>query len=130
MRFVIAIFGLLGTLSAQIVCRPVGSKGDVDPSFNSRQIRGIDSDLSSRIQLFANYHSHPVRCFEHLHGTFGLGDGKVVHSLWVEVRPYEQWMSDSSFCSPSRTGEPLFRFSVGILEKPGQEFAEQLITDL
>ncbi len=122
MRFVIAIFGLLGALSAQVICRPVDSKGNVDLSFfDTTKRAGIDNDLSSRIQLFTNYPSHPVRCFEHLQGTFGLGNGKIVHDLYVDVKPYEQWMSDSDSCSPTRTREPLFRFGKEVLEQRTQE---------
>src|SRR6266576_3633232 len=86
MRFVIAIFGLLGALSAQVICRPVDSKGNVDLSF---------FDTTKR--------------------------AGIVHDLYVDVKPYEQWMSDSDSCSPTRTREPLFRFGKEVLEQRTQE---------
>jgi hypothetical protein len=92
MKFVIAILGLLGTLSAQVVCRPVNSKGSLDSLFETKTIAA--TDLSQR---FTDYLLHPVRCFEHASGTLAL-DGKIIHDWWFEIEPVEPFRPDVLFC--------------------------------
>ena len=123
MRLFIAIFGSLGSLSAQVICSPVESSVDLS-FFDTAKSGANDSELSSRIQLFRDYLSHRMQCFEHLQGTFGIGTGNV-HSLYVEVKSYERWISGSAFCSSSRSKVPLFRFSQGLTEQSGQETPER-----
>jgi hypothetical protein len=126
MKLVIAIFGLLSTLSAQIICRPVDAKGNVEAaSFNSWKIASTKSDLSSNTHFFADYSSRPVRCFELLHGTLSVNSVEIVHDFWVEIKPFERWMSDSAFCSSSRSKLPLFSFSQGLTKQSGQETPER-----
>jgi hypothetical protein len=101
MRLVIAIFGLLGTLSAQDICRPVDAKGGLDYLFETKT--NATADLSQR---FTEYVSHPVRCFEQLHGTFGLGNGKIVHSLYLEIKPVKPFTPMSLLCPKAPSNEP------------------------
>jgi len=122
MKLVIAIFGLLSALSAQVVCRPVDPEGSFDLSlFDTKKIVHTDDDLPLTKFLFTGYSSRPLRCFEHLHGTLALNNGKIVHDLYVEVKAYEGWMSDADSCSPSQTKEPLFRFNKEVLKQQRQE---------
>ncbi|MGP8095256.1 MAG: hypothetical protein ACLP72_18245 [Candidatus Sulfotelmatobacter sp.] len=122
MKFVIAIFGLLSTLSAQVICRPVDFNGSLDiASLFSAKTASIDNNLPVNSYLVTEYPTRPVRCFERLQGTFGLGNGKFVHSLWVELKPLERWMSDAAFCSAALSKEPLFRFSHETAQQSGRE---------
>jgi hypothetical protein len=122
MKFVIAILGLLGSLSAQIICRSVDSKGIFDLFlFGSKEIAGTVNDLPTGIYLFTHYDPHSVRCLEHVQGTFGLNNGKIVHGHYVEGKPFEEWMSDADFCSPSRTRGLRFRFSEEVLQRQRPE---------
>ena len=121
MKLVIAIFGLLGTLSAQVFCYPVDAKGNVDLTLETKKTISLVRHLPSSSYLFTDYVPSRERCYEHIGGTIGVGNGKVVHSLWVEVKPYEKWMSDSNSCSPSRSKEPLVRFREAILGSTRQE---------
>ena len=122
MKLVIAILGLLGTLAAQVICYPVGSKGNLDLSLESKRIARTDYDQVSDSHLFTDYSSRRVRCFEHVGGTLALGNGKIVHSFYVEIaalelRPEFRW-SGSLFCPTSRSREWLAEFSTGHLEWP------------
>ena len=99
MRLVIAIFVLLGALSAQVVCRPAYSKGNLDSLFETKTI--VTTDLSRRL---TDYVSHPRRCFVHEHGTLAL-EGKIVHDWWSEIEPTEPFRSDAFFCPTLRSKE-------------------------
>jgi hypothetical protein len=124
-----AIFGLLSTLSAQVICRPVDAKDAFEwSSLDSKKVAFTDNDPPSRNYLVTDYSSQPVRCFEHVGGTIALNNGKVVHSAWVEVKPLERWMSDASSCSASQSKEPLFRFVNGIFERQEHEPARRSIS--
>jgi len=114
MKLVIAILGLLGSLSAQVFCYPVDAKGNVDLTLETKKTISLVRDVTSSSHLFADYVPTRERCYEHIVGTIALNDGKVVHSIWVEVKLYEKWMSDSNSCSPPRSKEPLVRFREGI----------------
>jgi hypothetical protein len=119
MKLVIAIFGLLGTLSAQVICRPAEAKSSVYPSlFDAKKIASIANDSPLKTYLFTEYPSRPVRCFEHMGGTLALSNGKIVHDFWVEVTPFDRWISVAS-CSTSVSKEALFTFTKGIFEWPG-----------
>jgi hypothetical protein len=122
MKLVIAIFGLLSSLSAQVMCYPVDAKGNVDLALETKKVINVDRDLTSGRNFFTNYFSTArERCYEHIVGMIALGNGKIVSSVWVEVKVYEKWMSDSNSCLPSRSKEPLSRFSEGIFEGQGRE---------
>jgi hypothetical protein len=121
MKLVIAIFGLLSALSAQVVCRPVDPKGSFDLSvFDSKEIAHTDDDLPLKKLLFTDYSSRLVRCFEHLHGTLALNNGEIVHDFYVEAKHFELWMSDAASCSPSLSKEPRFWFNKGIFQSQAQ----------
>jgi hypothetical protein len=129
MKLVIAIFGLFSALSAQVVCRPVDPKGSFDLSlFDSKKIAHTDDDLPLKKLLFTDYSSPPVRCFEHLHGTLALNNGKIVHDFYVEAKHFELWMSDDASCSPSLSNEPRFWFSKGIFQAQAQATKTKPVT--
>ncbi len=129
MRFVIAIFGLLSSLSAQVICRPVDSSGNLDiASLDIEKIFSIENNRPVKNYLVTDYPARPARCFEHLQGTIGLNNGQVVHSVWVEMRPLERWVSDSSSCAASRSKEPLFMFRQEIVKKSGEEVERKQVS--
>ena len=122
MRLVIAIFGLLGALSAQVICRPLDSMGNFDWSTpDIQKMTQADNNPPVKNYLVTELHSRPVRCFEYVGGTIALYNGKIVHSAWLESTPLEQWPADVSSCSASRSKEPLFRFMKRINESNAQE---------
>ena len=124
MRFAIAIFGLVTSLSAQVICQPVDSNGRLEiATLDRAMIFKIDNNLPVNVNkyLVTDYPTREVRCYEQLHGTIQLGSGKIVHSVWIEMTPLERWISDSVFCSALRSKEPLYRFAKGIREAPPQE---------
>jgi len=121
MRLVIAILVLASALSAQVVCYPVDPKGKVDLTHEAKNVVSVGGDPISSVHLFVDFAPTRERCYEYLGGTIALNSGKIVHSFWVEVKPYEQWMSDADSCSSTRTKEPLVRFRTAILERPGAE---------
>jgi hypothetical protein len=125
MKLVITLLGLLGTLTAQVVCYPVDSSGSLDfSSPHTEKIFSIESGRYLKSYLVTDHPTRPVRCFEHFGGTIGLNNGQIVHSFWVELKPREQWVSAFS-CSASRSEEPLFRFSQRIVKRSAHEGERQ-----
>ena len=125
MRFVIAIFELVTSLSAQIVCKPVDSA-----SFDSAMIFKIEyPSFPANVDkyLVTDYPTRPVRCYERIQGTFSVPNGKFVQRMWGESKTLERWMSDSSWCSASRSKEPLYRFMSGIRARQPQEAEKEHI---
>lgn len=131
MRFAIAIFGLVTSLSAQVVCQPVDSNRRVDiASLDSATVFKIDNSWPKNMKkyLVTDYPAREVRCYEQLHGTIALGSGKIVHSVWIEMTQLDRWMADSGFCSAARSKEPLYRFLKGIREGQRQETEVKPVT--
>ena len=131
MRFAIVIFGLVASLSAQVVCQPVDSNGRVDiASLDSATTFKIDIGwhVGANNYLVTDYPMREVRCHERLHGTIALGNGKIVHSAWIGVTQLDRWMADSGFCSAARSKEPLYRFLKEIREGQLQETEVKPVT--
>ena len=115
MRLAIAILGLAGSLSAQIVCRSVDAKDRPDLSFDASRIRSMSlnfasADFSNVLAsqdfsppYFSKALSLKVRCWEHISGTLSM-NGKIVHDLYREMSRDESWLTDGILCRP-RNGE-------------------------
>ena len=121
MKLVIAIFGLLSSLSAQVFCRPVDAQGGPDlPLFNVKKLVDISGHSPSKFS-FVDSSPPQTRCYTRLTGAIALNNGKIVTELDVENPTFERWVSDSNLCSPPRLKESIFRFSKGIVEGQGHE---------
>jgi len=128
MRLVMAIFGLLSTLSAQVICCPADPKASPDLSlFDREKIASTHNNLPVNRYRLTDYPSRRLHCFEHANGTVFL-NGKIVHGFWIELKPLERWMSDAPLCSASRSKEPLFRFMDDSFEWQQQETKTKPVT--
>jgi len=122
MKFAFAIFGLVGMLPAQIICRPVGSKSALDCSSMVKKVASADRILFSGVlAIFDDSQSN--KCFERVQGTFALGNGEIVHELYRKIIPCEPDEPTNRLCSASRSREWLSEFSAGRVDLKPQEIS-------
>jgi hypothetical protein len=111
MRLVIAIFGLMGTLSAQVVYHPIDSNENIGFSRAIKPIPEAGHSSAAGPYLEKGDPLQSVRRFKCTYGTIALNNRKIVHHVCWEI-PLPPDLGLPLLCGRSRNQERPPRYIV------------------